>query len=204
LPGSVTDDRSRVAALHPRLVQSLTTFAAPHPLAARRAALRGRIGRASGGLGLEFQLPRLPERSLRQDAGARVERLLRAGSGPTWPSTADFAAAVGVYRSAIRIPGVAHCSMEYFRWAARSQLRAEGRRFAAAVARPVEVPVLQVCGAVDPWRLAAAGPWRLADPSAAAPWVGPTQRIELVPDVGHFPHEEQPGPLTELLADFLR
>lgn len=188
-----------VTALHPRLVRSLTVLGAPHPLALRGAIRRrGREqGRATARSALGFQLPRWPERSLRVDGGARVERLLRGWSGPGWPWTEDFAAAASQYRSAIRIAGVGHCSMEYFRWAARSQLRIEGARFAAAVARPAEVPVLAVHGADDPWALA-----RTA--AGSTPWAGPGFRWQPLPDTGHFPHEEQPGQVTDLLLDFLR
>jgi pimeloyl-ACP methyl ester carboxylesterase len=187
-----------VTALHPRLVRSLAVLGAPHPLALRRAVLRDPRGqgRATAGTALGFQLPRWPERSLRADGGARVERILRAWSGPTWPQTEDFAAAAVQYRAAIRVPGVVHSSMEYFRWAARSQLRAEGPRFAAAVARPAALPVLQLHGADDPWVLA-----RTA--SASARWVGPEFRWQPLAETGHFPHEERPEAVSRLLVAFL-
>jgi pimeloyl-ACP methyl ester carboxylesterase len=188
-----------VTALHPRLVRSLAVLGAPHPLAMRRAVgrdARGQ-GRATARYALGFQLPRWPEHALRSDGGASVERILRAWSGPAWPGTDDFAAAVAQYRSAIRIPGVAHSSMEYFRWAARSQVRAEGPRFAAAVARPAAVPVLQVHGADDPCVLA-----RTA--AGSARWAGADHRWQLLAETGHFPQEERPEHVARLLADFLR
>ena len=134
---------------------------------------------------------------MRSARGARVERILRAWSGPAWPQTADFTAAVAQYRSAVGIPGVAHSSMEYFRWAARSQLRAEGRRFAAAVGRSTTVPVLQLHGADDPWVLPGTA-------AASAGWVGTAHRCRLLPATGHFPHEERPAEVTRLLTDFLQ
>jgi pimeloyl-ACP methyl ester carboxylesterase len=187
-----------VTALHPRLVRSLAVLGAPHPLALRRAVLRDPRGqgRATGRYALGFQLPRWPERSLRARGGDRVERILRAWSGPTWPETEDFAVAVGRYRSAIRIPGVVHSSMEYYRWSVRSQLRAEGRRFAAAVARPAGVPVLQVHGTDDPWVLASTA-------EASARWAGDRHHTQLLGETGHFPHEERPDQVNRLLARFL-
>ena len=187
-----------VTALHPRLVRSLAVLGAPHPLALRRAVLRDPRGqgRATGRHALGFQLPRWPERSLRARGGDRVERILRAWSGPTWPETEDFAVAVGRYRSAIRIPGVVHSSMEYYRWAVRSQLRAEGRRFAAAVARPAGVPVLQVHGTDDPWVFASTA-------EASARWAGDRHHTQLLGETGHFPHEERPDQVNRLLARFL-
>ncbi|HVH23308.1 MAG TPA: alpha/beta hydrolase, partial [Pseudonocardia sp.] len=174
-----------VTALHPRLVRSLAVLGAPHPLALRRAVRRDPRGqgRAIARYAAGFQLPRWPERSLVVDGGARVERILRAWSGPSWPESDDFAAAAAQYRSAIRIPAVRHCSMEYFRWAVRSQVRAEGRRFATAVVRTPSVPVLQVHGAEDPWTMPGTA-------AASAGWAGPRYRRAVLAGVGHWPHEE--------------
>jgi pimeloyl-ACP methyl ester carboxylesterase len=186
-----------VATLHPRLVATLSVLDAPHPLAIRARIVREPRGqgRATLSHAAGFQLPRLPERSLRKDAGARVERIMRRWSGPQWPWTADFAEAAAHNRRAIQVPGTAHCALEYYRWAARSQLRAEGRRFAAAMAEPVRVPVLRVHGEVDPCLLvrtaAASGPWAADGP------------LRVLPGVGHFPHQEAPAETTALLAEFL-
>jgi pimeloyl-ACP methyl ester carboxylesterase len=188
-----------VTALHPRLVRALAVLAAPHPLALRRAAVcdpRGQ-GRALLREGvLAAQLPRLPERWLRVDAGVHVETVLRERAGASWLSTDDFAAHVEGARRAMQVPGVAHSSMEYYRWAVRSQARAEGRRFAAAVAREPTVPVLQVHGADDPYLLE-----RTA--AASRRWAGPGLRYEVLAATGHFPHHEQPAAVTSLLQEFL-
>jgi pimeloyl-ACP methyl ester carboxylesterase len=187
-----------VSALHPRLVRSLAVLGAPHPLAVRAAILRDvrGQGRATAGPVLGFQLPRWPERSLRVDDGARVELIMRAWAGAEWAASDDFAGAVERFRSAMQVPGVGHCAMEYYRWAVRSQVRAEGRHFAAAVARPASVPVLQVHGADDPWLLA-----RTA--SASRRWAGPERELHVLPATGHFPHEERPADVTDLLVKFL-
>lgn len=187
-----------VATLHPRLVRSLAVLAAPHPTAIRNAIVRDPRGqgRACLSRATAFQLPRLPERALRVDGGARVEQIMRAWSGPEWPATADFAEAAARHRCAIQVPGVAHCAMEYYRWAARSQLRAEGRRFAAAMADPVPVPVLAVHGELDPWLL-------VATARASQRWAPAGGRLEVLPRVGHFPHQERPAETTALLARFL-
>ncbi|CAA9444678.1 MAG: Epoxide hydrolase [uncultured Pseudonocardia sp.] len=188
-----------LAALHPRRVRSVTVVGAPHPLAVRARVLRDPRGqgRATASHALGFQVPRVPERSLRADGGARVERILRDWSGPRWAATEDFAAAVARYREAIRVPGAAHSAMEYHRWAFRSQFRADGRRFAAAVARPPAVPVLAVHGAHDPWLLPATA-------RASARWAGEAHRLEVLDDgVGHFPHQERPDVVNALLRGFL-
>jgi pimeloyl-ACP methyl ester carboxylesterase len=187
-----------VAALHPLRVRSLAVVAAPHPLAVRRAVLldpRGQ-GRAIASYALGFQLPRLPERSLRADGGARVERIMRYWAGREWAATADFAQAAAHNRQAMQITSTAHCALEYYRWALRSQLRADGRRFAAAVSRPVTAPVLQVHGADDPYLL----PRSARDSDR---WAGVDHRLEMLPRTGHFPQQERPEHVTALLRDFV-
>ena len=75
-------------------------------------------------------------------------------------------------------------------------MRAEGRRFAAAVDRPPTVPVLQVHGADDPYLTASTA-------QASRRWGGPHLRCELLPATGHFPHAERPAATASLLLDFL-
>jgi pimeloyl-ACP methyl ester carboxylesterase len=157
---------------------------------------QGRALLARPGGVLAAQVPRRPEHRLRADEGAHVERLLRDRGGQRWVDTDDFAASAEGIRRAMQVPGVAHCSMEYYRWAVRSQARAEGRRFAAAVSRLPTVPVLQVHGAEDPYLLE-----RTA--AASRRWAGPRLRYEVLPGTGHFPHQERPEEITALLTDFL-
>jgi pimeloyl-ACP methyl ester carboxylesterase len=188
-----------LAALHPRLVSRLAVCAGPHPLALRRAVWSDPLGqgRASIRALATAQLPMLPERALRADGAARVERLLRARSGSGWPATEEFAEVARRTRQAMLIPAVAHCALEYQRWAVRSQARPDGRRFAAAVARPVDVPVLRVHGADDPHQLE-----RTARASAC--WVAGEDHYRVLPGVGHFPAQEAADATTALLVDFLR
>ena len=188
-----------LTALHPRLVRTLAVLGAPHPLAVRSAVVRDPRGqgRATASYALGFQLPRLPERSLRALGGARVERIMGGWAGAEWTASDDFAAAAARYRHAIQVPGVVHCALEYYRWAGRSQLRVDGRRFAAAVSRVPEVPVLQIHGAADPCLLT-----RTA--AASQRWSGRRSALEVLPAIGHFPHEERPAEVNDLLTAFLK
>ncbi|WP_245645841.1 alpha/beta fold hydrolase [Pseudonocardia acaciae] len=188
-----------LAALHPRLVRSLAVLGAPHPLALRRAVWtdpRGQ-GAAVARFAAGFQVPMWPERSLRADGAARVERLVRSLAGSSWVASPEFAEVAARTRRAMLIPGVAHCSLEYFRWAVRSQARPDGRRFASAVSRPVRAPVLAVRGVDDP----------LVSERAvrgSARWVAGEYRYVPLAGCGHFPHQEAPGATTALLVEFLR
>ena len=96
----------------------------------------------------------------------------------------------------MKVPFVAHTSMEYYRWAVRSVWRSDGRRFAAAIRDPVEVPVLQIHGGLDPWVLA--GTAALSSARVQAP-----VRFELLPDAGHFLPEEAPRQVSSILVDWL-
>lgn len=186
-----------LTALHPRLVSALVVVGTPHPLALRAAMWtdpRGQ-GRASAALTLGSQLPWRPERALRADGAARVGRILRSWSGTGWAAAPEFAEVVGRNRAAMGIPGVAHSSLEYFRWAVRSQARPDGRRFAAEIDRTLEQPVLQVHGADDPWLLE-----RTA--RASGHWAGKHEYHPLAA-CGHFPHQEAPRATTRLIVEFL-
>lgn len=186
-----------VASLHPRLVRSIAPLAAPHPLAVRSAVVRDvRHQGLASRYALGFQVPLWPERRLRRDGGAHVERILRAWSAPAWTRTDEFAEVVRRNRDAMLIPGAAHSAMEYYRWAARSQLRTEGRRFVATVDRPMTVPVLHLHGADDPCLLESTA-------RASHRWGGPAYTYRVLPGLGHFPHQEAPEATTAALAEFL-
>ncbi|PRX44778.1 pimeloyl-ACP methyl ester carboxylesterase [Prauserella shujinwangii] len=191
------------AALHPRVVDSVSVLGGAHPLALRsaitRTALRGRSRNQARALAhlFRFQLPLLPERALTRDDAAAVGRLLHDWSGPGWRDSADFAETAGVFRRAMLVPGVAHSALEYYRWAFRTQFRGEGRRFTDAVDARLRVPVLQLHGAEDPCVL-------LETARESAPWLGPRSVFETLPGVGHYPHLEAPAETNRALVSFLR
>jgi pimeloyl-ACP methyl ester carboxylesterase len=190
-----------VAALHPRLVSSVSALAAPHPLALRAAVRRGlfrRTERQATALSQLFraQFPLAPERGLVADDAAAVERLLHRWGGPQWTVGPDFADVAAADRAAMRVPGVAHSSLEYFRWAARSQLRGDGRRFAEELDRRLTVPAQQLHGSVDPYLLESTA-------RASRDWLPSTAVFRSLDGVGHFPHHEAPDTVNQLLLEFL-
>lgn len=184
------------AVLHPRLVRSIALVSSPHPIALKRAVLRDRAQR--GALlpsFLSYQLPWRPERVLTRNGGAEVERLLRERSGEQWQRSAEFTEVVDRARTAIQIPGAAHCSLEYQRWAFRSQWRPDGRRFMRAMNKALTIPVLQIHGQDDPYVLPAA----LRHDTRWAPG----RRLHTVVGAGHYAHRERPAEVTAELAEFL-
>jgi pimeloyl-ACP methyl ester carboxylesterase len=181
-------------ALQPRVTRAVAALSMGHPLAMRTAMFGRRPDRhqlrAAGRL-LAFQLPMTPEHSLTDGDG--VAAVLTAWSAV--PGTFD-ADAVRRYTRAMQLPFVAHTSMEYYRWAARSLLRRDGRRFAAAIAAPLDVPVLQLHGGRNGWVLPETA-------SASRAWVKGPHRYEVIGPAGHFLSEEAPARVNATLLDWL-
>ena len=182
--------------LHPRLVRAIAAVSSPHPAALRASALTRRDqGRALLPSLLSYQLPMWPERWLTRDDAAQLEHLVRARAGTKWLDTQDFTETMTHMRRAIRIPSAAHCALEYQRWAVRSQLRSEGRRFMKLMNRQVGVPLLHLRGDADPYVL--------ADPVRRTERYAPHGRFVSVAGAGHFGHEEAPDLANEQLTRFL-
>ncbi|MCK9928029.1 alpha/beta fold hydrolase [Frankia sp. Mgl5] len=181
------------AVRRPRVVRALAVIGMPHPLRIRRqiaADPRGQ-GLASRHLAA-YQLPWRPERRLVADGAAHVGELLRSWGGPGYPTPETEAR----YRLAMRIPGVAHSSLEYHRWVVRSLFRPDGARFAELLRTPVRVPTLQLHGRLD----------RCFLPSTAAGsdrHVAASYSWRLYDGLGHFPHEEDPDTVTRDLITWL-
>jgi pimeloyl-ACP methyl ester carboxylesterase len=177
------------ATFHPRMVRRIAVLATPHPLRLRAALAtdpRGQLA-ASRHL-LAFQAPRY-EHVLTRDGARLVGELLRRWSGPQWRDTAEFAEYALVCQSVMEVPQAAFCALEYYRWSVRSLTRPSGWRFAKLLQQPIEAPVLQIHGALDPAILP-----RTAQGSGR--YVSGTYEWQLLPEVGHFPQSEAPEHIT--------
>ncbi|MET7420304.1 alpha/beta hydrolase [Dactylosporangium sp. NPDC005555] len=177
------------AAFHPKQVRRLVVLGAAHPLRLRAALAadpRGQLAAARPVL--KFQLPRF-EHVLTRNNAALVGEYLAMWGGPAWVGTDEYRDYERCCREAMRIPQAAFCALETYRWAARSALRLQGYRFVKQLQKPITAPVLQLHGAVDTAVLprTAQGSGRYAQ--AEYEW-------RLLPDVGHFPHVEQPELIT--------
>jgi pimeloyl-ACP methyl ester carboxylesterase len=182
--------------LHPRVVRAIAVVSSPHPVALRASALTRRDqGRALLPSMLRYQLPIWPERSLTRDDAAELEIVVRTRAGARWVASEDFSQTVHHLRRAIQIPSAAHSALEYQRWAVRSQLRGEGRRFMRSMKRPLSVPVLHMRGDADPYVL--------ADPVHRTERFAPQGRYVSIAGSGHFAHEEDPDLVNAELTRFL-
>lgn len=185
------------ANLHSRLVDAIAVVSSPHPIALRNSTIRdtAQSWPLMSAL-LRYQVPMAPERTLTRHHGAELERLVRMRAGTRWMATDDFATTIAHMRTAIMIPGVAHCALEYQRWAVRSQFRTEGWRFLRSIDRVLTLPVLHLQGAADPYMM--------NGPVHRSVRYAPEGTFVDVPDVGHYAHEEDPVAVNEQLVNFLR
>lgn len=184
------------ALLHSRLVRAIALISSPHPAALRRSTLTRRDQRhALLPTLLRYQLPIWPERLLTRNNAAEIERLVRARGCAKWLASEDFSQAIDHLRQAIQIPAAAHCALEYQRWAVRSQLRSEGRRFIRAMTQQLGMPLLHLRGDADPYVL--------ADPVERTQRYAPHGRYISIAGAGHFSHEEAPEEVNRHLMRFL-
>jgi pimeloyl-ACP methyl ester carboxylesterase len=185
-----------MAALHPRIVRRLVVLSMAHPRQLRAGMTDSRQRRASA-YALRFQIPRLPERMLTRADDDPVADLMQRWAGPEWTRTADFAEAVERYRAASRIPQAAYGAMEYHRWAARSQLRPDGLRYARRMAAPITAPTLQLHGELDPCVLPGTA-------RGSGRYVAGAYEWRELPGIGHFPQEETPDTVTKAVVDWAK
>ena len=178
------------ATLHPRVVRTLSVLSVPHPLRMYEGLRERRQARASSYVA-GFQLPRLPEARLR--GGALVGELLERWGGPGFPDAETDRRC----REAMAVPAAAHCALEYYRWAARSQVRPEGSRYRRVLQRGVAAPVLHLHGALDPCILR-------STVEGSSRWAHGAYELRVLTGVGHFPHEEVPQTVTAALLAHAR
>jgi pimeloyl-ACP methyl ester carboxylesterase len=193
-----------MAAYFPKSLRRLAVVSMAHPLRMRAAVVSSplAISRSlirpasqawiSGGYPLTSQLPMLPERRLVRDGGALVETILSSWSAPGWPDRET----ARVYQRAMRIPPVAHTSLEYHRWFVRSIFRPDGLRYARQMHAPVTAPVLHLHGAVDPCVTPQTA-------RGAGRYVEGPYRWRVIEGAGHYPHEERPELFDQELVGWL-
>jgi pimeloyl-ACP methyl ester carboxylesterase len=181
-----------VAAQHPQVVRRIAVLGAAHPLRLRQAVLYDRKqGRASAYALTTFQVPRRGERLLTRDP-AYLPALFESWSGPRWRGTPSYHTAISRYAEAMRIHPVAHCSLEFFRWAVRSLPRPDGRAYARSMQQPISAPVLQLHGELDRCVLPTTAQGSSRHVSADYEW-------RLLEGVGHFPQHEAPERVSDEL-----
>ena len=182
-----------VATVKPSVVRALAVLDTPHPLQLRAALLAEAAQRRAARHVLTFQAPRLAERMLTRDGAAWVGDALQRWSRPGWPPP-DVERR---FRDAMLLPKTAHLALEYYRWSLRSMVRPDGARWVRALRRGVDVPTLQLHGALDPVYLP-----RTARSSGR--WVRGRYEWRLVQGTGHFTAQEAPELVDAALVSWAR
>jgi pimeloyl-ACP methyl ester carboxylesterase len=182
-----------VAVQAPEVVRRIAVLGSAHPLRLRSSLFTDRRGQrhASAYALTKFQLPRYGERLLTRD-DAFIRSLFDTWSGPRWRGTPSYQEAVQRYAEAMRIHPVAHCSLEFFRWAVRSLPRPDGRAYAASMQTPINRPVLQLHGDFDGCILPRTAQGSSRHVVADYEW-------RLLTGVGHFPQQEAPERVSDEL-----
>jgi pimeloyl-ACP methyl ester carboxylesterase len=179
--------------MHPEVVSGIVPVAMPHPTRLRRSIAKDAMQRRAFSYVWAFQLPFYPEYRLRKNDAEKIGEILQQWSGSDWPSE-DVAL---TFRAAMMGHASVHCALEYHRWAMRSVLRTDGRRFNQLMQQTIHCPVLQIHGEDD-----GSISYRSAQQSEAHVWGEYAMRI--MQNVGHFPHEENPEVFTHLVLDWLK
>jgi epoxide hydrolase 4 len=175
----------RLAAQYPALVRGLAVLNAPHPAAFREELRRNPVQWLRSWYVLFFQLPGLPEWSLRAGDFALLERAWRRQ--PVHPGAfrpEDIAA----YKRALRRPGALTGPLNYYRAAFRYP------RDLYSPPQAVQAPTLLVWGERDPFLGV-----RLTE--GLGQWV-PDLRVERIADASHWVQNDVPDRVNGLLIRF--
>ncbi|MBV0924894.1 alpha/beta hydrolase [Halomicroarcula limicola] len=175
----------------PGLVDRLAVLNAPHPARYERALRRSPAQLAKSWYAFAFQVPRVPEWSLRHDDFAALERMLR--EKPVRPD-AFTETDIERYEAALDRPGALTAAVNYYRSLFRRNARLTLTRGGLGEAS-VEVPTLLVWGERD-------GMLDVRLTEGLDEWVADI-RIERLPDASHWVQFDAPDRVSEHLLSHL-
>jgi pimeloyl-ACP methyl ester carboxylesterase len=171
--------------LHPGLVRKLAILNAPHPAAFRRELKTSKEQRKKSRYILFFQLPWLPERKIRENDFAMLEKMLRRDPVRKGAFSVED---IARYREALARPGALSAALNWYRAALRHPPRVPNER------RTIDIPTLVIWGEKD--RYLGTGLTAGLDR-----WV-PDVRIERLPAASHWVQADAPERVSEHLIRF--
>jgi pimeloyl-ACP methyl ester carboxylesterase len=176
-------------AFYPQRIASAVTMAVPHPLAFASRGLRDGAQLRKSWYMFAFQLPLLPERLIRRNGGAFIDRLWRTWSPGYHAAADDMRAVRECVLESLPAP------LEYYRAMVRP-IRDVKQRTERLARTLIEVPVRYLQGADD----GCIGPNAWLD---QARWFsGPFDELVL-PGLGHFLQLEDPELIAELCIEWM-
>jgi pimeloyl-ACP methyl ester carboxylesterase len=131
---------------HPDLINSLVVVNAPHPDALIDNFLKDKKTRNFFWLLTRMQIKTIAYRKLTNEDAELLEQWLQKWNNYEWPDPA----LARRYRLAFLNRVTPLTAIEYYRWAARSLLRLEGRKFYRKMRRPINQNVLAISTLDDP------------------------------------------------------
>ena len=129
---------------HPDLITAIGVINAPHPNVLIDNFLQDKKTRKFFWMLSRMQVKTIAYRRLIHNDAELLETWLRAWNNDQWPPL-DLAQR---YRTAFLSRITPRSAIEYYRWAARSLLRIEGRKFYRQMRKPIKHPVLAI-GVLD-------------------------------------------------------
>ena len=171
---------------HPDLVERLIVLNAPHPGAWFREIRRPRQ-LVKSWYQFYFQLPRLPEASIRARDFAILRATLRHDPARRDAFTEED---IARYVEALAQPGTLTATLNYY----RATMRRSPFRLLREVRR-IDVPTQLIWGEKDRWL----GPWLTHN---LEEWV-PGIRVECLPDASHWVMADEPERVNRLMIEFL-
>jgi pimeloyl-ACP methyl ester carboxylesterase len=172
-----------LAMRHPGAVDRLVVANAPHPAVFAREVWKPDQMLRSAYAGF-FQLPFLPEATLRAGDFALLERIFR--NGPLRPGVYTKED-IRLYKEALSRPGALTAPIHYYRAFAR---------YGPPPVRRIATPTLLIWGERDRYLVN-----RLLEGVEA--WV-PNLQVERIPDASHWVLADAPERVNRLVVDFLR
>lgn len=172
---------------HPAIVEKLIVLNAPHPAAfAREIRTPGQLARSS--YVLFFQLPWLPEATLRAGGYAMLERTLRTDPVRRNAFTDED---IRRYKRALSRPGALTATINYYRALSRRDPR-------EAMREPPSItcPTLLIWGEQDRYL-------GIGMTEGLERWV-PKIKVERIPEASHWVQSDAPERVNGLLLSFLR
>lgn len=179
-----------VLAAFPELVRRAVVMAIPHPAQIAKSLLDARHVHHSFHWWF-FQLPGIPEMALAENDFAFIDYLWQRWTSPGHEDAAHIA---GIKRM-LAEPDALPATLGYYR-AMLDPQKADPRLETTrqAMARPIPVPTLALCGSDD---------LRAELMTGQAQYFTGEYRFELVAGASHFLHREKPAEVTRLVLDWL-
>lgn len=178
-----------LAATHPQLVSGLVAISSPHPADTHKFGFH--VTFKTWRHVLSGMVPSLAEKYVKEEKVLRslIEEFCADGNDGVLEALPEYVAAMN-------LPNAANCQIDQRRWAWRSPRNGAGRAYLEQINRPILAPVLTIRGGLDP--LLPDRAWAQTRDRVQ----GPLQHVVL-PNAGHFPHEEAADDVTRLVSDFL-